>query len=107
MWSIYVNMYLFICYKNDISLCLSVIQNVIELQPKPYYLLAVDYSNNTMEDVVKVCVATDQEIVCQKSETCPYEWIEDVSLNQTLRCRSYLELYCFTQTNRFDYRYYL
>lgn len=40
---------------NDMSLCQSVIQNVIEHQPKPYYLLAVDFSNNTMEDIVKVC----------------------------------------------------
>ncbi|KAK2891437.1 hypothetical protein Q8A73_017102 [Channa argus] len=31
----------------------SVIQNVIEHSPKPYYLLAVDSSNNTMEDIVK------------------------------------------------------
>ncbi|KAK2825840.1 hypothetical protein Q5P01_020054 [Channa striata] len=31
----------------------SVIHNVIEHQPKPYYLLAVDNSNNTMEDIVK------------------------------------------------------
>ncbi|XP_029316095.1 LOW QUALITY PROTEIN: adenylate kinase 7 [Cottoperca gobio] len=31
----------------------SVIQNVIEHQPKPYYLLAVDYSNSTLEDIVK------------------------------------------------------
>ncbi|XP_031136330.1 adenylate kinase 7 isoform X1 [Sander lucioperca] len=31
----------------------SVIQNVIEHQPKKYYLLAVDYSNNTMEEIVK------------------------------------------------------
>ncbi|XP_034419511.1 adenylate kinase 7 [Cyclopterus lumpus] len=31
----------------------SVIQNVIEHQPKPYYLLAVDSSNNTLEDIVK------------------------------------------------------
>ncbi|XP_054469711.1 adenylate kinase 7 isoform X2 [Anoplopoma fimbria] len=31
----------------------SVIQNVIEHQPKPYYLLAVDFSNNTLEDIVK------------------------------------------------------
>ncbi|XP_061699115.1 adenylate kinase 7 isoform X3 [Syngnathoides biaculeatus] len=30
-----------------------VIQKIIEHQPKPYYLLAVDYSNNTMEDIVK------------------------------------------------------
>ncbi|XP_022606495.1 adenylate kinase 7 [Seriola dumerili] len=35
---------------NDLA---SVIQNVIEHQPKPYYLLAVDYSNNTMENIVK------------------------------------------------------
>uniref|UniRef100_A0A8D3BYI4 Adenylate kinase 7b n=1 Tax=Scophthalmus maximus TaxID=52904 RepID=A0A8D3BYI4_SCOMX len=35
---------------NDLA---SVIKNVIELQPKPYYLLAVDSSNNTMEDIVK------------------------------------------------------
>ncbi|XP_041809761.1 adenylate kinase 7 isoform X2 [Chelmon rostratus] len=35
---------------NDLA---SVIQNVIEHQPKPYYLLAVDFSNNTMEDIVK------------------------------------------------------
>ncbi|KAF3844332.1 hypothetical protein F7725_007495 [Dissostichus mawsoni] len=31
----------------------SVIQNVIEHQPKPYYLLAVDSSNNTMEEILK------------------------------------------------------
>ncbi|XP_018553226.1 adenylate kinase 7 isoform X2 [Lates calcarifer] len=31
----------------------SVIQSVIEHRPKPYYLLAVDYSSNTMEDIVK------------------------------------------------------
>ncbi|KAK9531020.1 hypothetical protein VZT92_010474 [Zoarces viviparus] len=31
----------------------SVIQNVIEHQPEPYYLLAVDSSNNTLEDIVK------------------------------------------------------
>ncbi|XP_056249717.1 adenylate kinase 7 [Seriola aureovittata] len=35
---------------NDLA---SVIQNVIEHQPQPYYLLAVDYSNNTMENIVK------------------------------------------------------
>ncbi|XP_070835539.1 adenylate kinase 7 [Chaetodon trifascialis] len=35
---------------NDLA---SVIQNVIEHQPKPYYLLAVDNSKNTMEDIVK------------------------------------------------------
>ncbi|XP_077394734.1 adenylate kinase 7 isoform X2 [Festucalex cinctus] len=31
----------------------SVIKKTIEHQPKPYYLVAVDYSNNTMEDIVK------------------------------------------------------
>ncbi|XP_037652086.1 adenylate kinase 7 isoform X1 [Sebastes umbrosus] len=31
----------------------SVIQNVIEHRPEPYYLLAVDDSSNTMEDIVK------------------------------------------------------
>ncbi|XP_057700725.1 adenylate kinase 7-like isoform X2 [Corythoichthys intestinalis] len=31
----------------------SVIKKIIEHQPKPYYLVAVDYSNNTMEDIVK------------------------------------------------------
>uniref|UniRef100_A0A671XF60 Adenylate kinase 7b n=1 Tax=Sparus aurata TaxID=8175 RepID=A0A671XF60_SPAAU len=35
---------------NDLA---SVIQNVIELQPKHHYLLAVDDSNSTMKDVVK------------------------------------------------------
>ncbi|KAM9341251.1 adenylate kinase 7 [Symphorus nematophorus] len=35
---------------NDLA---SVIQSVIEHKPKPYYLLAVDSSNNTMEDIVK------------------------------------------------------
>ncbi|CAJ1074252.1 Hypothetical predicted protein [Xyrichtys novacula] len=34
---------------NDLA---SVIQNVIEHQPKLYYLLAVDQSNNTMEEIV-------------------------------------------------------
>lgn len=46
---------------------------MIEHHPKPYYLLAVDNSNNTIEDIVKVCVATVQEIFCQKLETYPYE----------------------------------
>ncbi|XP_070776768.1 adenylate kinase 7 [Enoplosus armatus] len=36
---------------NDLA---RVIQNVIEHQPKPYYLLAVDHSTSTMEDIVKV-----------------------------------------------------
>uniref|UniRef100_A0A3Q2XCL6 Adenylate kinase 7b n=1 Tax=Hippocampus comes TaxID=109280 RepID=A0A3Q2XCL6_HIPCM len=31
----------------------SVIKKIIERQPKPNYLVAVDYSNNTMEDIVK------------------------------------------------------
>ncbi|XP_061890829.1 adenylate kinase 7-like isoform X1 [Entelurus aequoreus] len=35
---------------NDLA---SVIQKIIELRPNPYYLLAVDCSNNTMEDIVK------------------------------------------------------
>ncbi|XP_013867311.1 adenylate kinase 7 [Austrofundulus limnaeus] len=30
-----------------------VLQNVIEHQPRPYYLLAVDSSNNSMEEIVK------------------------------------------------------
>ena len=33
---------------------LSVIQNVIHLMPKPCYLLAVDNSQDTLEDIVKV-----------------------------------------------------
>ncbi|KAF1374371.1 hypothetical protein PFLUV_G00228370 [Perca fluviatilis] len=37
-------------YVTDLA---SVIQNVIEHQPKKYYLLAVDSSNNTMEEIVK------------------------------------------------------
>uniref|UniRef100_A0A3B3VM14 Adenylate kinase 7b n=1 Tax=Poecilia latipinna TaxID=48699 RepID=A0A3B3VM14_9TELE len=32
----------------------SVVQNVIQHQPRPYYLLAVDLSNNSMEELVKV-----------------------------------------------------
>lgn len=39
--------------------CPSVIQNVIERPPFPSYLLAVDNSNNSMEDIVEVCVAND------------------------------------------------
>ena len=39
--------------------CHSVIQNVIERPPLPSYLLAVDNSNNTMEDIVEVCVEND------------------------------------------------
>ncbi|KAM9786545.1 adenylate kinase 7 isoform X4 [Syngnathus typhle] len=31
----------------------SVIKKIIEIQPKPFYLVAVDYSNNTMEDIVQ------------------------------------------------------
>lgn len=54
------------------------IQNVIEHQPKPYYLLAVDNSINTMEDIVKVCVATDQERFCQNLEKWPSDWIKNV-----------------------------
>lgn len=34
----------------------SVIQSVIQFPPKPYYLLAVDSSDNTMMSVAKVCV---------------------------------------------------
>ncbi|KAL7379819.1 hypothetical protein ABVT39_006530 [Epinephelus coioides] len=40
---------------NDLA---CVIQNVIEHQPKPYYLLAVDDSNNTMEDIVKAVASS-------------------------------------------------
>ncbi|XP_049452214.1 adenylate kinase 7 isoform X3 [Epinephelus fuscoguttatus] len=40
---------------NDLA---CVIQNVIERQPKPYYLLAVDNSNNTMEDIVKTVASS-------------------------------------------------
>uniref|UniRef100_A0A087XQ92 Adenylate kinase 7b n=1 Tax=Poecilia formosa TaxID=48698 RepID=A0A087XQ92_POEFO len=32
----------------------SVVQNVIQHQPRPYYLLAVDLSNNSMEELVKI-----------------------------------------------------
>ncbi|XP_026186698.1 adenylate kinase 7 isoform X2 [Mastacembelus armatus] len=39
---------------NDLA---SVIQNVIELQPQPYYLVAVDFAKNTMEDIVKAVAA--------------------------------------------------
>ncbi|XP_055011408.1 adenylate kinase 7 [Boleophthalmus pectinirostris] len=35
---------------NDLA---SVIQNVIEHRPSPYYLLAVDYSSHTMEEIVQ------------------------------------------------------
>uniref|UniRef100_A0A667XQH6 Adenylate kinase 7b n=1 Tax=Myripristis murdjan TaxID=586833 RepID=A0A667XQH6_9TELE len=35
---------------NDLA---SAIQNIIECKPKPYYLLAVDSSSNTMMDIVK------------------------------------------------------
>lgn len=38
----------------EFPFCCSVVQNVIEHQPRPYYLLAVDMSNNTMEELVKV-----------------------------------------------------
>ncbi|KAF3701565.1 Adenylate kinase 7 [Channa argus] len=37
-------------------------KNVIEHSPKPYYLLAVDSSNNTMEDIVKVCVNRSRQL---------------------------------------------
>lgn len=39
--------------------CSSVIQNVIERPPLPGYLLAVDNSDNTLEEIVKVCLAVD------------------------------------------------
>lgn len=43
------------------ELCVSVldrvIRNVMEHQPKLHYLLAVDESNNTMEDIVKVRIS--------------------------------------------------
>lgn len=46
------------CHIMIISLCkFSVIQNVIQHWPELYYFLAVDNSNNTMKDIVKVCVA--------------------------------------------------
>lgn len=34
-----------------------VIQNIIEVRPKSKYILAVDDSNNTLEDIVKVTSA--------------------------------------------------
>uniref|UniRef100_A0A3Q0RZS9 Adenylate kinase 7b n=1 Tax=Amphilophus citrinellus TaxID=61819 RepID=A0A3Q0RZS9_AMPCI len=41
----------------------SVVYNVIEHQPSPYYLLAVDNSENTMEEIVKVCLASHQKVM--------------------------------------------
>lgn len=43
--------------------CPSVIQAVIEHPPLPSYLLAVDNSKDTMEDIVEVCVANDRRAV--------------------------------------------
>ncbi|XP_028250511.1 adenylate kinase 7 [Parambassis ranga] len=40
---------------NDLA---RVVQNVIRHQPRPYYLLAVDSSNNTMEEIVKSVSST-------------------------------------------------
>lgn len=37
----------------------SVIQNVIQYPPKPYYLLAVDSSDNDMMKIAKVCAVQE------------------------------------------------
>uniref|UniRef100_A0A665TAB8 Adenylate kinase 7b n=1 Tax=Echeneis naucrates TaxID=173247 RepID=A0A665TAB8_ECHNA len=52
---------------NDLA---SVIQKVIEHQPKPYYLLAVDCSKNTMQDIVKAVASVLGPGKIQKK---PYE----------------------------------
>ncbi|TKS86194.1 Adenylate kinase 7 [Collichthys lucidus] len=62
---------------NDLA---SVIQNVIELQPKPYYLLAVDYSNNTMEDVVKTLASVLGPGKIQKKPCEDAFLIQDLSI---------------------------
>ncbi|KAE8289533.1 Adenylate kinase 7 [Larimichthys crocea] len=62
---------------NDLA---SVIQNVIELQPKPYYLLAVDYSNNTMEDVVKTLTSVLGPGKIQKKPCEDAFLIQDLSI---------------------------
>ncbi|XP_063765766.1 adenylate kinase 7 isoform X2 [Eleginops maclovinus] len=54
----------------------SVIQNVIEHQPKPYYLLAVDSSNSTMEDILK---AVSSSLGPGKIQKRPFE---EASLTQ-------------------------
>uniref|UniRef100_A0A3B5LN66 Adenylate kinase 7b n=1 Tax=Xiphophorus couchianus TaxID=32473 RepID=A0A3B5LN66_9TELE len=56
----------------------SVVQNVIEYQPRPYYLLAVDLSHNTLEQLVKV-IAT--ALGPAKTVNRPFE---DIYLNQEL-----------------------
>ncbi|XP_054894623.1 adenylate kinase 7 [Poeciliopsis prolifica] len=56
----------------------SVVQNVIEHQPRPYYLLAVDLSHNTMEEIVKIIATV---LGPGKTLIRPFE---DIYLNQEL-----------------------
>ncbi|XP_077394738.1 adenylate kinase 7 isoform X6 [Festucalex cinctus] len=67
----------------------SVIKKTIEHQPKPYYLVAVDYSNNTMEDIVKpirMCVlgppAVGKSSVSQ--QICNHYKLHHIKLNETI-----------------------
>uniref|UniRef100_A0A8C6UPN7 Adenylate kinase 7b n=1 Tax=Neogobius melanostomus TaxID=47308 RepID=A0A8C6UPN7_9GOBI len=58
----------------------SVIQNVIEHRPKPYYLLAVDFSHNTLEEIIQ---AISKALGSGKIEKMPVEeayLIREISL---------------------------
>ncbi|XP_077411418.1 adenylate kinase 7 isoform X9 [Vanacampus margaritifer] len=76
----------------------SVVKKIIEHQPKPFYLVAVDYSNNTMEDIVKpirMCVlgppAVGKSSVSQ--QICNHYKLHHIKLNETIsETISHLEL---------------
>ncbi|KAG7226212.1 hypothetical protein INR49_002906 [Caranx melampygus] len=58
----------------------SVVQNVIEHRPKPYYLLAVDSSNSTMVDIVKQIASVLGPGKIQKKPSEEAFLIKDLSL---------------------------
>nr|XP_019958624.1 PREDICTED: adenylate kinase 7-like [Paralichthys olivaceus] len=60
----------------------SVIKKVIEHQPKPYYLLAVDYSNNTMEEIVKTVASVLGPAKIKKKPIEEAFLIQDLSITE-------------------------
>ncbi|XP_022077281.2 adenylate kinase 7 isoform X2 [Acanthochromis polyacanthus] len=64
---------------NDLA---SVVQNIIEHQPKPYYLIAVDGSNNTMEQIVKAVASELGSGKIQKKPVDEAYLVQDFSVTE-------------------------
>lgn len=58
MWYLLCTFYIFngasVCNKLNAFLILRVIQNIIDHKPKEHFFFAVDDSNNTLEEIIKV-----------------------------------------------------